>query len=289
MDYFAPLAGVGADSSSSAASSGSTIDPVIDSYGYASEEGSATLCGFSEWLASSPPKKYLTLTSSGGVKQCTYGGTVCGTANPTVALFSRVGTSTYNPSGCSVVYAVQTERRDILSDCSLSPTTLFGAPYQVTQRTTSPVTDCVKTYDGDSYSEVYGGNCQNLGGFSIRNNLSILQDLSNEDTEDDAIARATPSGSGTSNVSYKETRGAADFTFLWQDSTLTVTASSLVIGQSYTITVPTTTEDYGGGGAVVGQIDHIFVASASSEPVVIPIPVASGKQVTAGVPTIAQS
>jgi hypothetical protein len=190
----------------------------------------------------------------------------------------------YDPAGCTVNTVTQTELRNVLADCSLTPTT-SASTYPLAQRTTAPATGVTKTFDGDSYSEVHDEVCQSIAPNSIRNIGTILQDLTNEDTEEDAIARAAKTP-GSSCTAYRELRGAGDFTGAFSDVTITLNATGLVIGRDYEIQVTVTEEDYGGGNAVASVRSYPFTASSGDYSVQDTLVPAQGKQLTASSPVL---
>lgn len=251
----------------------------------ASASGEATLCGFSEWLPSTPPKKYLTLTSSGGIKQCASLNTsLCDGATRTVSFFSRDGVLQYDPSDCSVNTVTKDQLEDVFSDCTPDPTTPV-ATYPLLQRTTTPIANRTKTFDGDSYFELCDETCELNGLDSLRNFGSITQTLTNEDTESDAIARASTTP-GTSCTAYRESRGADDFTFLFQDVEFTITCTGLINGLHYTVTAEVLEENYGGGSPVITTRTYNFYPSGSSHVITDVLTPSSGKQLTVSNVTI---
>jgi hypothetical protein len=108
---------------------------------------------------------------------------------------------------------------------------------------------------------------------------TVLKTLSNEDTEIDAIARAstTPGSSCTAAI---EPRGAADFTFNFVAVSYDLSCARLAPGGSYIATVELLTEDYGGGNPVVSTQDYPFTASGVTHLIADVIVCPSGSQVT---------
>ncbi len=253
---------------------------------FTSESGSATLVGFSEFVSpSTPPKKYRHKATTGELNRCHYGnatdcanqvnvvgsdritgGLTCQYDATTGALSSTGGRSIYVGATCPATPLVNTA-----TDCGwgMVASSQLGLTVTPTQQTEYVIGQCILD---DFYSHIT----------TDRQNT-----ISDEDTEDDAIARATPSGSGSSAMSKRETRGAGDFTLTWQDSTFGATAANLVNGVDYEVTLDLLTETYGGGSGVTTQLVYPFTASGSTEPISIPIPCAPGKQVTASNPQIA--
>lgn len=121
------------------------------------------------------------------------------------------------------------------------------------------------------------------GPASTCGNGLVIELLSDEDTEAEAIARATPS-IGTAAVAFYEAR--TGFTFEYQTVTLDFDLVSLSVGENYTITVNITTEDYGGGNAVASQLSYPFNAPSSTYSFSQEIAAEKGKQITVGSATL---
>lgn len=267
-----------------------SADPsAIASYEYSSETRNATLCGFSEYpgYASVPPKKYRRLSSYGNFTLCYHTGTSCVSPYFVIDSYSfDVADVVYNSTTCvpntvPVYHWVKSS-----SVCGFHQD---GAPSfvnNVTQATSPTATGFSIVFTPTTYTRTGLGTCVTEGPNYRSIHGTHGQVISDEDTEADALARAAPV-SGTSNVAYREARGAGDFSFIRQTCSVLVNATGLAVGQTYQITVPTEEADYGGGNEEDGQIDFSFVASAESEGVLITVPeAASGKQITVGVPAL---
>ncbi len=244
---------------------------------FESEQGTATLCGYSEYTSpSTPPKKYRKKTQSGIIHRCVY-------SDPAATVF------------------VQSDYYDIAGEANINAATCGETDSRTYQYFKNLISCAQGILDGSGASTGFGCNFQNdycdltpttkdlenpgtifpsVGLYFRMQSVTAQEILSIEDTESDAIARSTPTP-GASPISYLESRGAADFTFLWQNSIAIVGLVGLVVGESYEIGVGLLVEDYGGGNAVTTETTVTFVASSSVQAVNVPIPVASGKQATA--------
>lgn len=259
---------------------------------FVSEAGTGTLIGFSEYASPSvPPKKYRVQTLSGFTYACDFLGFTCPSSNVRgISRYDYSGNATYNATtGALVNNSVETVRATVTNPgigCGENFPNGPGFPFNqvpaVTPFAPQNVGDSSTVSSPATRTWTWTGAC----GARFSYHGSVEAALSTEDTEQDAIARASKTP-GTSPQSRIETRGAGDFTFDFRTSTGTLTASDLVPGLSYRITVDLLTEDYGGGSPVNSQDTIDFVASAASEPIIYNVPQIYGKQVTASNPTIA--
>jgi hypothetical protein len=271
--------------------------PSLAGSAFASDEGTASLGGISELDSPNvPPKKYRKQELGGAYMTCFHHSVGCG--GPIYGTDAQEISGLYEYDAITLA-VTNTQLGDILGitgQCASAysygntfPIALLftnivasgnGGQTVVTTQTRQEATrnGCIVAGapgDAIKYQTKTGG-----AGMGWWRQLSI------EDTEDDAIVRSVPSGSGTSPISYRETRGAGDFSFSWQDSTFSATATDLVSGFGYEVAIDILTENYGGGGGVTSQIIYPFTATGTTEPILIPIPCAPGKQVTASNPTI---
>lgn len=260
--------------------------PLLEDAEFASENGTATLVGISEYTTpSSPPKKYLKQVLSGASVVCAI--PAPGPIPPTYEVRSYSGQYEYDPdTGLPTNNQLRQDRNQAGGACGgTPPVTGTAVPalspwfsdYAVPSAWSHVLARITDTYTGIAGFIAFF--CQSTSGVSVAT-------LTDEDTEDNAIARSTPSGSGVSPESYKETRGAADFTFLWQNSIFSARAVGLAANTGYIVTLDILTENYGGGSPVNSQLTYNFTATADHEDISIPIPAASGKQVTASNPRI---
>lgn len=104
---------------------------------------------------------------------------------------------------------------------------------------------------------------EGLGPKSMEANGSIIQALSEEDTEEDALARATPT-SGTSNIAKYYSRLAGEFVFTVVDVAFNIELTGLVIGEDYIVTLGTLVGDYFGGSQVPVILKYGFTATGTT-------------------------
>lgn len=261
---------------------------------YASELGTATLIGFSEYTTpSSPPKKYRVQTFSGNISTRGYGAAGC--VNPTAFGYTDAaptGDTRYNALTGALSQTQWNRSGNYLSSggtsgCAVDPSTifnqgLFGAGSTLDTAQASSVTTA-PTFQSATFPGC--PVCNAVGGFSNRRAGTMSRTLSEEDTEDDAIVRAAKTA-GTSNQAYRELRGAGDFTFQFREVEITLDFTGLYVGQSYQATIDLNTENYGGGGSVVTQRTYNFTAAAATHQIVDTLSAADGKQVTASNPAV---
>lgn len=280
-----------------------TIYPIPQvSAAYASELGTATLVGFSELASPSlPPKKYLTKTLSGQLTTCNYSAGGACPNSPGAFNFETYGKQysgsiNYNPN--TGVATNSTITKDGTTGngqptCGSTPTFVNWVPPNafttavetlVVGTALNRVTTPTSSYQTSDFSCVAGGIFRTPYPERIVT-CTARDDLSNEDTEDAAIARAVKTP-GTSAQAYRELRGAGDFTLQFQEVTITLDFTALQAGLSYQATIDLNTENYGGGGSVVTQRTYNFTAAATTHQIVDTLSAADGKQVTASNPAV---
>jgi hypothetical protein len=264
-------------------------EPVFISY-----SGTATLAGISEYTTPSiPPKKYLTQTLDGTLNNCQFTSGTCATVNGFAGQTFNVMTGAYSYNATTLAIT-NTQNRAFWaavpngtatctnaifsSNTALAsqPNWALGMSPTVSENTTRVLSQTTDTYTG---TDVCGTGNKRRNGF-------VRATLSDEDTEDTAILRAAQVGPGSSPMASRETRGAGDFSFAWQNSTVVVSATGLSIGNQYRIAIAITTEDYGGGNSVDGFQNYDFFAYAEFQEESIAIACDPGKQVTASTVTI---
>jgi hypothetical protein len=195
----------------------------------ASESKTATLCGFSEFTggvnaitASVPPRKFLVATNYG-----TTAYVFCPDKTPQVRLRVVVnsnGARTYTFSGSTCVVPDLTEMK---SENALS---CAASEWTITYPKTNYIGSVIsKTSRYTSIPEQSASCCGGTPG--TQSGITYGCDLTTEDTEDDALARATAT-EGTSCSSLYQLR-TTSFSFTQRTSTYTATASNLVIGVQY--------------------------------------------------------
>ncbi len=184
------------------------------------KESIATLCGYSEWtgFASVPPKKFLVLNQGGHFRFLQFTSLACSVSGGPDIVCNWSGVCSYNPAGCVLTAGgIQNCGGGDASNCgNLGGDFTPGSP---DTNTTSTNLDAKVT-----------GACRVGGpsGFGKYTEADQYAHLSNEDTEDDAIARANAIiGSWTTCSSapctaYKEARGAGDFTLAYRNQQLRI-------------------------------------------------------------------
>lgn len=225
-----------------------------------SKSGSATLIGYSEFTTPSlPPKKYRRQESTGSETAWNYGansscsGTPVGTVGPCTfaswGQYDRVtgilSTGGSNSCGGPIpAVHVTTCGRNVI----LTPTLLTAAP----------VFDCCSNGAG-SYLKTQGDFAYNT--------------LSDEDTEDDAIARAGgayAAGEGFSGCesgpAFRSVRAVGQFTFSWREKRVRA-AWAAAPTSSYTLTYTFGRRAIGSSGpyAAISQVVHVVTADEANE------------------------
>jgi YD repeat-containing protein len=190
--------------------------------------GTAKLCGFSEYTSpSTPPKKYRTETLTGHENDTDYGSPGCGGTLGNSSTRTYSGSCQYSSVDCSTT----TTEKMVFSLNGGSPTTtnftcggvfIHGncgdLPYNASQ------TQTVNTLINSS-----GCNLCVTGSPWRHQDAFVTTTLSDEDTEDDAIKRATVTD-GTSSTSSRTCRGAGQFSFSFCDVTATINFTGLPAG-----------------------------------------------------------
>lgn len=256
-----------------------------------SESGVGTLCGYSEYTSpSTPPKKYRVQTISGYSRVC-QGTSACpgGIFGHSWADNIYSGTYSYSAVDCSETNA---ENMEIFWNLALGvpytcgdsgvffsnnavagPSFNTHAAFQgldpgnaevLTQTTGSTVANEVCDYNGVAGQILYG---------------TVSKALSDEDTEADAMARATLTP-GASCIAAVESRGAGDFVFNFVAVAYDLNCTGLFPGQNYHVSVDLVEEDYGGGSPSTTTQDYYFTASGDTHQIADSINCPSGKQVT---------
>lgn len=149
--------------------------------------------------------------------------------------------------------------------------------------TTVPITSTV-------FYRTQTGNCcvVGLSGLGYPQFVDIVTGyvqttLSEEDTDANAIARAS-STPNTFSIAKYEAR--TEFDFLWQSVSVVFNLSELTVSNIYRITLPITTENYGGGGGIASAFTYDIVAGATTETISDLIIADRGKQITLGTPVV---
>lgn len=248
-----------------------------------SEAGTATLAGYSEFATPSlPPKKYRRCDVSGYWGNCAWG-------NPTNCTGNTANQDTMEYSGyalydavtalCTSLFVRKYRTTTAAIPCSQPLGSLSAYDTMPCDRPNNPT----QTGNGDYFNHqvnefntqltrywdyLNGKNppCNNTGTASVTWYGGVLWSLSIEDTENDAILRASVTA-GSSPTAYRTSRGAGVFTFNFQEVSFDFPCSNLVVGYNYRITYEVLTEIYGGGSPSVITFTQDFLASGTSQTV----------------------
>lgn len=253
-----------------------------------SESGEATLCGFSEFAnPSSPPKKYRKKTLSGLRSRCNFNtlSDCTNSVNTQGSDITNSGNMTceYSAIDCSINRVGQ---MDILQDGSCPAITHLSyhtdCQYVITS---DPSDQFTVTNTKTTQQEFFKGDCAFSGTLYSHATTTLASLLEVEDTESDAIARASKTA-GELCTAFRESRGASDFSFLFRDVGFTINCTNLINGINYTVIIDILEENYGGGGSVTSKRTYNFTASGTTHTVSDVLVPASGKQLTASNPAI---
>jgi hypothetical protein len=261
---------------------------------YQTKGGTATLCGYSEFTSpSSPPKKYRTRTVTGTMSICWYNDNGCTLKSMTDGLLPGGATKQYDVSTC-----VQSTVSDGHIYETWTPTYTVTCPYTTGGANYSfwtynmynfgtQVSLCSNSFLADLTSAGLlscskAATSETVTGLEICKPYpyrmwatgQLFQNLSNEDTEDNAIARANASLSWSSCTpsvpadcsAYKPLRGAGSFSLSYRSSQYAVDESGLTIGQDYHAKVTLQRRVYGTSDAFVDYalVEFDFTATGSA-------------------------
>jgi len=255
---------------------------------YVSQSGTATLIGFSEFVghASSPPKKYLRLSNTGNHIICYRDDASC--------VAPLILTDCYDYNVADIVYDPSTglantvnfnEYTQTPGSCSFSTAGGVAASFAMTQRSAATLAGATINITSTTYQRSGDGTCVTASPNYYYIGGSSTQTLSDEDTEDAAIARAAKTP-GTSSTAFRPLRGAGVFTMLFCEVAYTLNVSGLAPGKNYTVTLDLLTENYGGGGGVTTQRTYNFTTSGYTKTINDTLSAVDGKQVTASNPQV---
>jgi hypothetical protein len=202
----------------------------------------AQLAGFPEYGSpSSPPKMYRQYSVSGTVVFQYHAGGLC--SDPTIA-----GTVTYEGNGLSP-YQYFADGTDTggcpveTGDLTVTPSAGIGGSAYQQCFGPAPATmgsalspEIISPTEWQLVPDVVG--CQNIAGNAIEltGGDVLTWNLSDEDTEADALARATPLA-GTDASSIWETRAEGGFQFTQETAKYALILSNLIVGMAYLVTV----------------------------------------------------
>jgi len=209
----------------------------------ASESKTATLCGYDEFVASSPPAKYLKETVNGSGSY-TFTGVSCEAstgARSSSGGASQSGTREYDLSGgictppATNSFSYSANYSGCEGSCSDSGS-LTGWPGAVYY---GLLPNCTSVRSSSGYTDLDTATIRtrsidpgwkpSSGDWSVSGTLTFT--LSIPDTEADALARETAT-TGTSCFSLYQLR-TTSFSFTQRTVTYTATASNLVVGVPY--------------------------------------------------------
>ena len=225
-------------------------DPIVvpngsGEFSFVSLSSTPTLIGYSEFVdPSTPPKKYLNNTVFGDFDYFVVPSSQCGNCAAVVERVSQYwnGTASYNPL-TGVGTPVQIFQGQSYS-ASCNPVPL--APYSYSMFVSGEVDYNIFQVDTVSSThrsfKTYSPCHEFSPGTSVMcDSRGLYQTLHVEDTEDNAIARATPVA-GTLSVASRSLRGAGEFTFTVTKVFVTASFSSLTVGHAYRLsyTISTT-------------------------------------------------
>ena len=217
--------------------------------------GTATLCGFSEFVSpSSPPKKYRVKSYGGTYITCEWDDAGCSSLHSGVMTVLS-GACSYDPTTC-----VQSSTGQVLAYQQNSVCPPGGAP------------GVTPNYCGDfgvgataqagyitqtERDRVPGSQCvHDISGVWFTSSGSLTSTLSNEDTESDAIARLLAGGGGTwgswtagAGVAQFEQRTTL-FTFAYQEAQFRVTINGLTPASAYHVSVDIMRRAHGSGSYI---------------------------------------
>lgn len=138
------------------------------------------------------------------------------------------------------------------------PTTAWVSTYSGAYPINTPTSTRLQYYNGCYYD--HRGNF-----YATASDSSFYQfDLEDEDTEEDAIARAAATP-GTASVALRTARSAGQFGFSITTVTPTVTCRSLTVGVVYRVSYTLRTTPLRGGAAETTPVELFFEASSTEE------------------------
>ncbi len=221
--------------------------------------GTACLCGIEEYTSpSSPPKKYRTQTLSGSMTCCIRPGGCSGgiTTNP-AAQRAYSGTYVFNASTCAETNTQETDYGQVPTNpggyTCYSPSMSFDSTPGKNVTFDPPCTIGLTTVTTQT-SQTYSGTgiCESSAVFQAIQTGQFKKELSNEDTEDDAIARLMAGAgfhacSGTPCCLAQWEARTTGFCFAYQDAIWTITVEELVPGKTYKVPVDFYDRPFGSG------------------------------------------
>jgi len=224
------------------------------------QAGTATLCGYPEYVPSSPPKKYRKRTLSGIMVGNSWNSAGCSSLNCT-SNYTFSGICSYDKTTCALTQNGQRVETGTCPGNGTYPQCDIGNPFANDVLVVTPTTR--------NFSN--GGACYQLTGsqwFSRPSSPTAQEALSDEDTEDDAIARlglgwgGCPTGCITC-TSFRPLRTPGVFSFSFRKVQARANLNGMTPGNSYTVTFKLMFRPYGTGipWAFYGTVTVGFTAT----------------------------
>jgi hypothetical protein len=217
--------------------------------------GTASLCGFDEYIASSPPKKYRTLTLSGQILGRGYFDGACANLN-CYATDTFTGSCFYNQATCVLTQNGTRTRTGTCPTGTYSQCNI-GSPYYGDTEVLTPTT---RTFVSDLACHVIPG-----GSFLRPSQPTAFETLSDEDTETDAIARLLAGAGGTwsgwtvtgdgsggtclpaSCCLSRYQQRIVGFSFIYQEAQFQINQTGLLANTVYNVSIDLWRRSYGVG------------------------------------------
>lgn len=247
-------------------------DPIVvpngsGEFSFTSQALTAELIGFSELFSpSTPPRKYKRKDGWGDASRISHYDACSGPRIQGSDRYLISGYDYYTEGGLLVTdnshyTAWQTLEgyppTDVIAEGAGLPDNLHS---QIQQN------DLIWTYtDTPTLHGMVSYQCAftTTGAFSTPSGENWIE-LSNEDTEDDAIARVTPTV-GATPIASRTLRGAGQFTFTAVRVFTTADLSGLRAGVEYVLSYNRTTTNTSSGTSIIEPVELIFTASDASE------------------------
>ena len=246
--------------------------------------GTATLCGHSEFAqatggVSSPPKKYRKKVANGIMEDCAWGGLICSGAPAYGAKYVYSGECSYSQSTCAIANSLKyTEYND--PGCPATLLTVEAARECTWGDTTNPSSsDCLMTIAVSKTRVDRSGTntcCDRGSGRATRRTGSMYWELSEEDTELDAEARATGAWSAWAKpescvdccTAFRTAR-TTGFSFPFQAAKFRLGITDGIKAHSYQVAVDYERREIGASAWVVVATEYFTVVS-QPQPVIDP-------------------
>ena len=226
--------------------------------------GTATMCGWNEYVPSIPPRKYLTRTLSGNAVGEIYTDSNC-TVPDCTGTDAFSGDCSYDAATCTLTSNGQRVRTVTGPDCGTNGSFAqcdIGSPSLGDYVLLTPTSRQMGN-DGLCHFNPGPNNWFHRGSNTRKEKLTA------EDTEDAAVARAKAGLSWNSSTcsTYRTIRGPGSFSVNFSDAQCAATVGGCSVGQSYVITFNMQTRPTGSAQPFVDaySIDVGFTATTTSE------------------------